>query len=187
MIVIGASLGGMKAVSSVLRGLPSNFTRPIAVVLHRYKDTDSILTEMLQHESPLPLGEPLDKEPILPGRVYLAPADYHLLVEATSFSLSVDDPVRYARPSVDVLFESVADAFGSAAIGIILTGANGDGAEGARQIKARGGRIIVQDPETAEAPQMPRAVLALLKPDYILPTEKIGPLLVELVSATETR
>jgi two-component system chemotaxis response regulator CheB len=169
MIVIGASLGGLKALVTMLRGVPPTFATPVAVVLHRHKDSDGMLLEMLNSESPLRAGEPLDKEPILPRRVYVAPPDYHLLVEPAHFSLSVDEPVRFARPSIDVLFESAADAFGSRAIAIILTGANSDGSEGAARIKARGGRVIVQDPTTAEAPQMPQAVLARLRPDYILP------------------
>ncbi len=143
-----------------------------------------MLVEILQRDLPLQVSEPLDKEPILPGRVYLAPADYHLLVEPSHFCLSVDEPVRYARPSIDVLFDSAADAFGRETIAIILSGANTDGSEGASRIKARGGRIIVQDPATAEAPQMPQGVLACIDPDYILPLDRIAPLLLELTSHT---
>ena len=182
MIVIGASLGGLRALAAVLRGVPTNFHASIAVVLHRHKDSDGALLSMLQGESPLPASEPLDKEPFLPGRLYLAPADYHLLVEPTYFSLSIDDPVRYARPSIDVLFESAADAHGPDTVGVVLTGANSDGAAGAARIKARGGRIIVQDPETAEAPQMPQAAIACVKTDFILPLDRIGPVLNELTT-----
>jgi two-component system chemotaxis response regulator CheB len=180
MIVIGASLGGLRAVATMLRDIPRTFPLSLAVVLHRHKESDGMLLELLQRDSPLPASEPLDKEPMLPGRIYLGPADYHLLVEPTHFCLSVDEPVRYARPSIDVLFESAADAFGPKVIGIILTGANSDGAQGAARIKARGGRVIVQDPATCEALQMPQAALAGMDADYILPLEKIAPLLVEL-------
>jgi two-component system chemotaxis response regulator CheB len=183
MIFIGASLGGLRAVASILRGLPPKFLVPLAVVLHRAKDSDGALVEILQHDSSLPVSEPFDKEPILPGRVYLAPADYHLLVESGHFCLSVDAPIRYARPSIDVLFESAADAFGAEAIAVVLTGANGDGAYGATKVREARGRVIVQDPATAEAPQMPEAVLAKFRPDYILPLEKMAPLLVELTAA----
>jgi len=182
MIVIGASLGGVRALTAMFRHIPTTFQTPFAVVLHRQKDSDGTLLEVLKRDLPLQVNEPLDKEPILPGRIYIAPADYHLLVEPTHFCLSIDDPVRYARPSIDVLFESAADACGREAIGIILTGANIDGSEGAARIKACGGRIIVQDPKTAEAPQMPQGVLARIDPDYILPLDRIASLLLELTS-----
>jgi two-component system, chemotaxis family, protein-glutamate methylesterase/glutaminase len=182
MIVVGASMGGLRAVVTMLREIPRAFQASFAVVLHRHKDSDGTLRELLQRDSPLPVREPLDKEPLLPGHIYLAPADYHLLVESTYFCLSVDEPVRYARPSIDVLFESAADAFGPNVIGIVLTGANSDGALGAARIKARGGRVIVQDPATSEAPQMPQAALTRINPDYILPLERIAPLLVELTA-----
>jgi len=182
MIIIGASLGGVRALTALFQNIPSTFRTPTAVVLHRQKDSDGTLLEVLQRDLPLQVNEPLDKEPILPGRIYIAPADYHLLVEPNHFCLSVDDPVRYARPSIDVLFESAADAFGREAIGIVLSGANSDGSEGAAKIKARGGRIIVQDPQTAEAPQMPQGVLACIDPDYILPLDRMAPLLLQLTS-----
>jgi two-component system chemotaxis response regulator CheB len=182
MIVVGGSLGGLRALTTLLRGIPLAFAIPIVVVLHRHKDSDGMLLEMLQRECSIPASEPMDKESILPNHLYVAPPDYHLMVETTHFSLSIDEPVRFARPSVDVLFESAADAFGPSTIGIVLSGANRDGAEGAARIKARGGRLIVQDPETCEAPQMPEAVLAILNPDYILPPERISPLLVELAT-----
>jgi len=184
MIVVGASMGGLRALITVLGGMPRTFSIPLAVVLHRHKDSDGMLLELLQRNQPLPALEPVDKEPILPGRVYLAPADYHLLVEPSHFCLSIDDPVRYARPSIDVLFESAADAFGPETTALILTGANADGAHGAARIKARGGRVIVQDPATAEAPQMPQAVLDMMKPDCILPLEHIAAHLLQLTGKT---
>jgi two-component system chemotaxis response regulator CheB len=121
-----------------------------------------------------------DKQWIQPGKIYLAPADYHLLVEKGEFNLSVDEAVRYSRPSVDVLFESAADAYGPALIAIVLTGANADGAQGARRVKKRGGVVIVQDPKTADAPEMPEAVIAAGAVDQILRLEDIAAFLVEL-------
>jgi two-component system, chemotaxis family, protein-glutamate methylesterase/glutaminase len=144
-----------------------------------------MLLEMLQHDCLIPASEPVDKEPILPNHVYLAPADYHLMIEGEHFALSVDDPVRYARPSVDVLFESGADVFGAAAIGIILSGSNRDGVSGAVRIHERGGRVIVQDPATCEAPQMSQGVLAEIKPDHILCVEEMARVLIQ--HATETK
>ena len=180
MIVVGASMGGLRALITVLGSLPRTFPIPLAVVLHRHKDSDGMLLELLQRSLPLPALEPVDKEPIMPGCVYLAPADYHLLVEPSHFCLSIDEPVRYARPSIDVLFESAADTFGAKTTALVLTGANADGAYGAARIKARGGCVIVQDPTTAEAPQMPRAVLNMMEPDSILPLERIAARLLEL-------
>jgi len=182
MILVGGSYGGLRALVAMVRGLPSDFITPLAVVLHRHKDSDGMLLEMLQRECPLPASEPTDKEPILPNHIYLAPADYHLMVEDDHFALSVDDPVRYARPSVDVLFESAADSCGAAAIGIILSGSNRDGAAGAVRIKSRGGRVIVQDPADCEAPQMPQAVLAETRPDYVLRVEDIPGVLLKCLA-----
>jgi two-component system, chemotaxis family, protein-glutamate methylesterase/glutaminase len=173
MILVGGSYGGLRALVTMLRGLPRDFVTPLAVVLHRHKDSDGMLLDILQRDCPLPASEPMDKEPILPNHVYIAPADYHMMVEDDHFVLSVDEPVRYARPSVDVLFESAADSCGPAAIGIILSGSNRDGASGAVRIKNRGGRVIVQDPADCEAPQMAQAVLAETQPDYVLRVEEI--------------
>ena len=140
---------------------PRTFPTAVVAVLHRHREADDSLIELLRQESALPVSEPLDKEPICPGRVYVAPPDYHLLVERDSFSLSTDDPVQYARPSIDVLFESAADIFGSEVIALVLTGANHDGARGAVRIQEMGGLVLVQDPETAECPVMPTAALEL--------------------------
>jgi two-component system chemotaxis response regulator CheB len=159
MIVIGASMGGLKVLQTVLRGLPHSFPLAVAVVLHRPKETENLLIPLLQDGSELRVSEAMDKEPIQRGRVYVAPSDYHLLVEGKHFSLSTDDPVQYARPSIDVLFESAADAFGSKVIGVILTGAGMDGAHGVAQIQHRGGRILIQDPVSAESAAMPLAAL----------------------------
>jgi two-component system, chemotaxis family, protein-glutamate methylesterase/glutaminase len=184
MIVIGASSGGLKAVQTLLKGLPGVFPLPLAVVLHRHKETDDSLQPALQRCCALPLVEVMDKELIRPGRVYIAPADYHLLVEPAYFSLSTDEPVLYARPSIDVLFESAADIFGEKAIGVILTGASQDGAHGAALIQRHGGVVIVQDPATAEYPMMPTAALAATQTRFVLPLNQIATTLIQMAEST---
>jgi two-component system chemotaxis response regulator CheB len=179
MIVIGASLGGMKAVRTILRSLPATFSETIVVALHRHREGDDILAHLIQKDSPLPVSEVVDKEPIERGRVYLAPADYHLLVERGNFTLSTDDPVQFARPSIDVLFESAADAFGAAVIGVVLTGANQDGARGAARIQERGGLVIVQDPKTAESGVMPKAALEATRTPHVYPLDQMGAFLLK--------
>lgn len=185
MIVIGASLGGSKALQTVLRGLPDTFPLPVAIVLHRHKDTEDLLSPFLQQASALRVDEAMDKEPIQPGRVYVAPADYHLLAEPKGyFSLSTDEPVHCARPSIDVLFESAADAFGPRVIGVVLTGSSSDGARGAAQIVSHGGRIVVQDPATAESPVMPLAVLKSTGTPHVRQLDQMANLLIELAQTT---
>jgi two-component system chemotaxis response regulator CheB len=134
----------------------------------------------LRRRTNLKVVDAEDKQWIKPGHVYLAPANYHLLVERGAFSLSVDDAVSYSRPSIDVLFESAADAYGASVAAVVLTGANSDGARGVKAIKKRGGFVVVQDPKTAEAPSMPTAAIAAARVDQILPLERIGPFLLEL-------
>jgi two-component system chemotaxis response regulator CheB len=180
IVVLGCSMGGMKALTAILRTLPADFPLPIAVVQHRYKTSNEGLPLFLRKEAALSVVDVVDKQWIKPGTVYLAPADYHLLVERGEFSLSVDAAVAYSRPSVDVLFESAADAYGPAVIGVILTGANADGSRGAAKIKKRGGFMVVQDPATAEAPSMPQSAIDAARVDRILPLDRIGPFLVEL-------
>ncbi|MER3434584.1 MAG: chemotaxis protein CheB [Leptolyngbya sp. ERB_1_1] len=182
MVVIGTSLGGLSALRIMLQALPGQFPAPIAIVQHRDRKSGEALSRTLQQESRLPILDVEDKEPIRPGCIYLAPADYHLLVEPEQFSLSIDPPVAYAKPSIDVLFESAAEIYQSKTIGVVLTGANQDGAEGLAKIKARGGFTIVQDPRTAECPSMPEAALAKSVVDRVLPLERIPPLLVALCS-----
>jgi two-component system chemotaxis response regulator CheB len=186
IVVIGTSLGGMRALSMLLSSLPADFTPPIAVVQHRHKASNEGLPAYLRTQTKLPVLDVDDKLFIRPGRVYLAPADYHLLVEHGSFDLSVDPAVSHSRPSVDVLFESAADAYRAGVVGIILTGANMDGARGVRRIKQQGGFVIVQDPSTAEAPDMPQAAIDAVRVDRILPLERIGPFLVELWRQSHT-
>lgn len=180
LIVIGCSMGGMHALEILLGAMPKDFPLPIAVVQHRFRTSNEALPEFLRSRSPLDVVDAIDKQWPHPGTVYLAPADYHLLVERGELSLSVDARVEYSRPSIDVLFESAADAYGAATVGVVLTGANADGARGAKKIKERGGFVVVQDPKTAEAPAMPEAAIREARVDRILPLERIGPFLVEL-------
>ena len=180
LIVIGCSMGGMHALKTIFGTLPEEFPVPIAVVQHRYRTSNEGLPDFLRRHTGLRVVDTTDKEWIRPGTVYLAPANYHLLVERGELSLSVDEAVAYSRPSIDVLFESAADAYGAAAIAVVLTGANADGARGAKRIKTRGGFLIVQDPATAESPAMPRAAIEAARVDRILPLDRIGSFLVEL-------
>lgn len=180
LVVVGTSLGGLHALEVLLPGLPKGFPASVAVVQHRHKDSENTLSFFLQQHSSLPLKEPEDKEAIVPGQVYLAPADYHLLVEPGSFALSTEAPVEYARPSIDVLFESAAEAYAEKVIGVILTGANQDGAQGLAKIKAHGGLAVVQEPATAFSPTMPQAAIALVRVDWILPLSEIAPFVVNL-------
>lgn len=182
IVVIGTSLGGLMALETVLSELPADFPLPLVVVQHRSVDSSDVLLQLLRRTTPLPLREPDDKEPIRAGYVYIAPANYHLLVDSGAFSLSTDAPVSYARPSIDVLFESTADSFGEKVIAVILTGANRDGARGAAQVKAAGGFLIVEDPETAESRPMPLAALAAAEVDKVLSVTEIGLYLTYLAS-----
>jgi two-component system, chemotaxis family, protein-glutamate methylesterase/glutaminase len=182
VITVGASLGGLQAIMGVLRPLPADLPVPILIVQHRGAASDSRLVAMLQEHTALKVLEAEDKAPLAPGTVYVAAPDYHLLVEEPgAIALSTDAPVRSARPSIDVLFETAADAYGPGVLGVLLTGASADGASGLARIKAAGGKAIVQDPATAECATMPAAGIAAAPVDYILPLESIGEYLVTLV------
>jgi two-component system, chemotaxis family, protein-glutamate methylesterase/glutaminase len=181
-VAVGASWGGLHAVETVLEALPGGFKTPIAVAQHRAADSGSgALGHMLSLRSGHDVCEAGDKDAIEPGRVYVAPADYHLLVEPTGFALSTEAVVQYSRPSIDVLFDSAADTYGDRLIAVILTGANEDGAYGIRRVKRRGGLTIAQDPSTAVRREMPEAAIATGAVDHVLPLEDIGPKLGELV------
>lgn len=184
LIVIGCSLGGMHALQMILSNLTRGFCVPIVVAQHRHRKSNEGLPAYFRRKTDLKVVDAEDKQWIEPGYVYLAPADYHLLIERNGargeLSLSVDERVHYSRPSIDVLFESAADAYSDRLIGIVLTGSNDDGAHGAARIKARGGIVVAQDPETAEAPSMPRAAIAASHVDQILRLEEIAPFLVEV-------
>lgn len=180
LIAIGTSLGGLSALKTLLEFFPEAFPAAVAIVQHRHRESDQALSSFLQKFTVLPVHEVEDKERIQPGHIYFAPADYHLLVEFGYFSLSVDAPVSYARPSIDVLLESAADVYGDRAIGVLLTGANRDGVRGLSRLKAQGGVAIVQDPDTAESPILPRAAIAAVSVDRVLSLTQIAPYLVHL-------
>jgi two-component system chemotaxis response regulator CheB len=174
LICIGASWGGLHAVSQLLSDLPTEVEQPIVLAQHRFADSLSTLSELLGHQTDRRVVDVDDKMPIEPNHVYIAPPDYHLLVERGSFALSVDERVQHARPSIDVLFESAANVYGAGVIGVILTGANQDGAAGLARIKERGGVAVVQDPARAERRTMPDAALAATVADAVLPLHEIG-------------
>ncbi len=180
-IVIGASAGGVHALLEILEKLPGSFSLPLIVALHLPEDRKSQLVEIFQHRLAIPVREAADKESIAPGTLYFAGPGYHLSVEMDrSFSLSCEAPVNYSRPSIDVLMESAADAYGATLAGILLTGANSDGAAGLARIGELGGLTIVQDPAQAEARAMPEAALRRLQPDHVLSLGAIHALLLEL-------
>jgi two-component system chemotaxis response regulator CheB len=175
LICIGASWGGLHAVGRLLSDIPDDVEQPIVIAQHRHKDgPEGTLAELLQLRISRPVQDVDDKTPIEARHVYLAPPDYHLLVQRGSFALSVEERVQFARPSIDVLFESAAYAYGPAVIGIILTGANADGAAGLALIKRRGGVAVIQDPADAMRSTMPDAAIAATAADAILPLEDIG-------------
>jgi two-component system chemotaxis response regulator CheB len=181
LIVIGTSLGGLNALSRLLAHFPSAFPVPIAVVQHRGSGGDGQLAMLLAERSRLRIVDAEDKMPLQPGHCYLAPPDYHLLVEeGGTIALSTDPPVRSARPSIDVLFESAAHVYRDATIGVVLTGASADGADGLRAIKDRGGAAVVEDPASAESATMPSAALAATPVAAVLPLARIGDYLIAL-------
>jgi two-component system, chemotaxis family, protein-glutamate methylesterase/glutaminase len=160
-VVIGASAGGIEALSVVLPALPAGLRVPVLVVLHLPRERPSLLVDVFEPKCAVPVREAVDKEPIAAGTVYFAPPDYHLLIdEGPAIALSDDEPVHHSRPSVDVLFESAADAFGAGVLAILLTGGNEDGAAGLAAVREAGGTVVVQDPEEAYAPTMVTAALA---------------------------
>jgi two-component system chemotaxis response regulator CheB len=180
-IVIGSSAGGLNALQKILGPLPANFTLPILIVQHRLPTADDLLTFALNEFCRLKVKEADEKDYLEPGRVYVAPANYHLLVEQDkTLSLSTDAKVCYSRPSIDVLFESAADAFLSHLIGIILTGANNDGTAGLKKIKENGGLTLAQDPATAEADIMPASAIQENVVDRVLSLAEIAAFLTQL-------
>jgi two-component system chemotaxis response regulator CheB len=178
VIAVGTSWGGLSALSRLLQELPAEVEQPIVIAQHRSAESpDGGLGHLLKGHTTRAVRDAEDKDTLEPLHVYLAPPDYHLLVERGTLALSTDDLVQFARPSIDVLLESTADAYGERAIGIILTGANDDGAAGLARIKERGGVAIVQDPETSERRRMPDAALAAVDADAVLTIEEMGPFL----------
>jgi two-component system chemotaxis response regulator CheB len=181
IVVIGASAGGYDAYRYLLSHLPPGFRLPVAAVQHLAPDSGEYLVRSLNNICPLTIREAEEKEPVRPGTVYFAPPNYHLLIESDrSFALSIDPKVNFCRPSIDVLFESAADVYREALIGVLLTGANADGARGLKAVKDKGGMTIVQDPSTAEVDAMPRAAIELFSVDHIATLEQILPLMTQL-------
>ncbi|MBP8000220.1 MAG: chemotaxis protein CheB [Chloroflexi bacterium] len=180
-IVMGVSAGGTDALRQILPVLPPEFPFPIIVVQHLHPQQDDYLAQHYDSLCALSIKEAEEKETIQPGFVYIAPANYHLLIEDDrTFSLSIDPRVNFARPSVDVLFESAADVYRALLIGVVLTGANQDGAAGLHIIQKNGGLVVVQDPATAQASAMPQAAIVATQKPHIIPLNGIGPFLVQL-------
>jgi two-component system chemotaxis response regulator CheB len=184
-VVIGASAGAVEALSVILPALPAGYPVPVAVVVHLPPDRPSIMAELFAARCRVAVREAEDKEPLVPGTVYFAPPDYHLLVEAAGhLSLSSEEPVRFSRPSIDVLFESAADAVGPGLVAVVLTGANDDGAAGLRAVCAAGGAAVVQDPLGAQAGAMPAAALAACPGATVLSLPQIAAYLTSLGEAS---
>lgn len=180
-IVMGVSAGGTKALRMIIPNLPSTFPLPIVIVQHVHPHSENYFVEELKKCSNLIVEQAGDKIKLLPGHVYVAPSNYHLLLECDrTLSLSVDEPVNFARPSIDVLFETAAEVFREKLIGIILTGASKDGSAGVRKIKRNGGFVIVQDPDSAQVETMPRAAINAIDVDLVIPLEEIVPALLRL-------
>ena len=180
-VVIGASAGGVDALVDLLPALPASFSPATVCILHVPADRESRLAELFAARLSLPVLEAQDKQPLEPGTVYFAGAGYHLSIEQDRvFSLSCEPPVHYARPAIDVLMESAADALGTRLAGILLTGANDDGAEGLARIGEHGGLTVVQDPDEAAIATMPRAAIRRRAPDLVLTLDRIRALLLEL-------
>ena len=180
-VVVGVSMGGVEALTVLLGGLPKDFPLPLLIVHHISADAVSDLASMLNSHCAIRVKEADAEETIAPGTAYLAPPNYHLLVERDgTVALSVDVPVNFARPSIDVLFESAADAFGPGVIGVILTGAGSDGAKGLSMLKDKRGLAVIQDPADADADSMPRSALAAVEADHVLPLKEMARLLCTL-------
>jgi two-component system, chemotaxis family, protein-glutamate methylesterase/glutaminase len=181
-VVIGASAGGLKVLSSILAALPSAYPLPVIIIQHRLKDERTLLEEVLQARCTIRIRQAEEKEQIRPGQVYIGPSDYHLLVEGDrSFSLSCDAYHHFSRPSIDVLFETAAEAYKDNLAGIILTGASKDGAAGIRTIRDHGGVTIAQNPMSAEYPVMPEAAIGTGSVQYVFTPWEITDFLLRTV------
>jgi two-component system chemotaxis response regulator CheB len=187
LVVVGTSWGGLAALRTLVHGMPESFSMAMLIVQHRHKDSDHLLRVLLQERSSLTVCEVEDKMPLEHGSIYVAPPDYHTLVEPGHFSLSTEAPVRYSRPSIDVTFSSAADSYGHRTVGIVLTGANADGAAGLRQISDRGGMAIVQDPTTAESKAMPEAAVRAVPRARVMPLAAIIDFVAQLPAGVPER
>ncbi len=186
LVVIGASAGGVEALGAILPALPATFTAPVVVVIHIPPRQPSLLVEVFRGQCALAVREAVDKQPLGSGIVF-APPDYHLLVEAGgSLALSIEPPVNWSRPSIDVLFESAAAAFGPEVVAIVLTGGSADGAAGAKAVRDAGGTVLVQSPDQAEVPIMPASAIALAHPQVVAPLDELASTLLRLQAPRET-
>jgi two-component system chemotaxis response regulator CheB len=173
-ILIGGSAGSFQSIVNILNNLPHNYKHPVFLCLHRLKHVRGGFVEALSIKSKLKVIEPDDKTVIMSGKVYLAPANYHMYLEVSnSIALSTEETINHSRPSIDLTFRSAAYAFGPKVIGVLLSGANRDGAEGLKEIKDYGGTVIVQDPNEASVSVMPQSALSLVKPDYVMTINEI--------------
>jgi two-component system chemotaxis response regulator CheB len=180
-VVIGASAGGIEALAVLLPALPNSFSAPLFIVLHLPRERPSLLAEIFTRRCALPVREAEDKEPVAAGTVYFAPPDYHMLLEKNRhIALSADEPVHFSRPSIDVLFESAAEVYVDRLLGIILTGANEDGAAGLLAIHRAGGITVVQKPDSAKVPLMAVSALQRSPADFLLSLQEIAQLLAGL-------
>jgi two-component system, chemotaxis family, protein-glutamate methylesterase/glutaminase len=174
MVVIGGSAGSLSVLLYLLPRLRKNFSIPITIVLHRAASNDNILAQLLSTKTRLKVKEIDEKESPMPGHIYIAPPNYHLLMEKdNSFSLDYSEKINYSRPSIDVTFQSASDVYNNTLVCILLSGANADGAEGLKQVQALGGSSIVQTPATAEVPHMPEQAILTQKPDYIFSPQEM--------------
>ena len=187
LVVVGTSWGGLAALRTLVGALPASFRMAVTLVQHRHKDSDHVLRALLQERSHLIVCEVEDKMPLEEGHIYVAPPDYHTLVEPGHFALSTEAPVRFSRPSIDVTFTSAADAYGHRMVGVVLTGANSDGAKGLRRVSDLGGLAIIQDPETAESSMMPAAAQAEVPRARVMSLPQIADYLVTLPSGNPER
>jgi two-component system chemotaxis response regulator CheB len=184
-IVMGGSAGALDVLQTILPALPRTLPVPVAIVVHMLPGRPSGLADVLGRSCELLVREADDKQPLEPGVIYFAPPSYHLLVEKQGyFSLSVDEPVLFSRPAIDVLFDSAADAYGPAVVGVLLSGANEDGAAGLLRIRQAGGSTIVQAPDSAVVRTMPDAAIRLGAAEHVVPSAEIAPLLVRLVKGS---
>jgi two-component system chemotaxis response regulator CheB len=183
MIMIGGSAGSLDIILKIVTDLPINKNYACVIIVHRKSSSESILQDLFSSKTLLPVKEVEDKEVIVPGTIYLAPADYHLLFEnKTTFSLDASEKVHFSRPSIDVSFESASQVFAKSAVGVLLSGANADGAAGLEKIEAAGGLIIIQDPETADVSYMPEQGLKLTQSPVVLAGYEIGKYIQDLLT-----
>lgn len=185
VIVIGGSAGSLEVILPIIAALPAEPNAAIIIIVHRSNDHESVLENLFAYKTPLKVREVEDKDPIRNNCVYIAPGDYHLLAENKQlFALDRSERIHYSRPSIDVAFESISSIFGKRVTGILLSGANADGASGLHRIKNRGGISIVQNPKTAQVPFMPQQAIEMAAPDYILDAEFIPGKLLEILAAS---